>query len=252
MIKAEDVTKTYWMGKVEVQALRGVCVTIGAGEYAAILGPSGSGKSTLMHILGCLDTPTEGTYSLCGEAVNGLSRNALADIRNRRIGFVFQNFNLLSHASALENVALPLVYAGVASRERKERSADLLDRVGLADRLDHRPAELSGGQRQRVAVARALATDPDLVLADEPTGNLDTKSGEEIIQLFEELVADGKSVVMVTHDLELAARAGRMIRLRDGLVEEDTGRVGGQESVVSSQLSEIGSDQERDYQLSAS
>lgn len=247
MIEAEDVAKTYWMGKVEVQALRGVDLTIGAGEYAAILGPSGSGKSTLMHILGCLDTPTGGTYALCGEAVNGLSQNELADIRNRRIGFVFQNFNLLAHASALENVALPLVYGGVASKERAERASDLLDRVGLADRLDHRPAELSGGQRQRVAVARALATDPDLVLADEPTGNLDTKSGEEIISLFEELVAEGKSVVMVTHDLELAARAGRTIRLRDGLVEEDTG--GG--SGISRQLSVVSNPIEAEEPLHA-
>lgn len=225
MIHLKSVTKTYPMGKVTVDALRGVDLNVGPGEYVAILGPSGSGKSTLMHILGCLDTPTSGTYELCGEVVSGLGRRELAGIRNRRIGFVFQSFNLLPHATALENAALPLVYAGVKNGSRVRRSSGILQRVGLGDRMDHRPNELSGGQRQRVAVARALVNDPELILADEPTGNLDTASGEEIIGLFEELVADGKTVVMVTHDLELAARAGRIVRLRDGKVEEDTGLV---------------------------
>jgi len=221
MIQIENVCKSYPMGKVTVEALRGVNLMVGRGEYVAILGPSGSGKSTLMHVLGCLDTPTEGAYRLDGREVNGLKRNELAEVRGQKIGFVFQSFNLLGHASALENVELPMIYGRTNGRKRRERAAELLTRVGLGDRIDHRPNELSGGQRQRVAVARALANDPDLILADEPTGNLDTTSGDEIIALFEELVSEGKSVIVVTHDLDIAQRAGRIVRLRDGKVEED-------------------------------
>lgn len=222
MIEAENIHKNYLMGRITVEALKDVTVHIGAGEYVAILGPSGSGKSTLMHILGCLDTPSSGRYRLAGEAVEGLSRNQLARVRNERIGFVFQNFNLLAHATALGNVELPLVYKGSGRRVRRERAAELLERVGLGDRMDHRPNELSGGQRQRVALARALATDPDVILADEPTGNLDTAAGEEVVNLFEELVAHGKTVIVVTHDLDIAHRAHRIIRLRDGRIEQDT------------------------------
>ena len=224
MIQIDNICKSYPMGKVTVDALQGVDLKIGRGEYVAILGPSGSGKSTLMHILGCLDTPTSGTYSLDGREVSGLKRNELAEVRGQKIGFVFQSFNLLGHATALENVELPMVYGNVNGRKRRERAAELLKRVGLGDRMDHRPNELSGGQRQRVAVARALSNDPDVILADEPTGNLDTASGEEIISLFEELVSEGKSVIVVTHDQDIARRAHRIVRLRDGVVEEDTAR----------------------------
>ena len=222
MIAAENIHQNYLMGRITVEALKDVTVHIGAGEYVAILGPSGSGKSTLMHILGCLDTPSSGRYRLAGEAVEGLSRNQLARVRNERIGFVFQNFNLLAHATALGNVELPLVYKGSGRRVRRERAAELLERVGLGDRMDHRPNELSGGQRQRVALARALATDPDVILADAPKGNLDTAAGEEVVNLFEELVAHGKTVIVVTHDLDIAHRAHRIIRLRDGRIEQDT------------------------------
>ncbi|MFA6108289.1 MAG: ABC transporter ATP-binding protein [Candidatus Latescibacterota bacterium] len=223
MIVAERLTKVYPMGRVQVRALAGIDLTIGRGEYVAILGPSGSGKSTLMHLLGCLDTPTSGCYLLDHRPVEGLRRNELAHLRNEKIGFVFQSFNLLAHATALGNVELPLVYRGTRRRQRHQRAAELLAQVGLADRMDHRPNELSGGERQRVALARALATDPDLILADEPTGNLDTASGEEVVSLFEDLVAHGKTVIVVTHDLDLAARAHRVIRLRDGVVESDSG-----------------------------
>ena len=222
MIQAQYLQKSYLMGRVTVEALRGIDLTIGRGEHVAILGPSGSGKSTLMHILGCLDTPTSGTYLLDEREVSGLKRNDLARIRNEKIGFVFQSFNLLAHATALGNVELPLVYKGTNRREERRRAAALLERVGLGDRLDHRPNELSGGERQRVAVARALVLDPDLVLADEPTGNLDTASGEEIVALFEDLVAEGRTVIVVTHDQDIARSARRIIRLRDGRVEEDT------------------------------
>jgi len=224
MIQAENIHKNYLMGRVTVEALKGVDVRIDPGEYVAILGPSGSGKSTLMHILGCLDTPSSGSYVLAGEPVQGLSRNQLARVRNERIGFVFQSFNLLAHATALGNVELPLIYNGSGRRVRQERAAELLERVGLGDRMDHRPNELSGGQRQRVALARALATDPEVILADEPTGNLDTASGEEVVGLFEELIAEGKTVIIVTHDLEIAHRARRIIQLRDGRIEQDTGQ----------------------------
>lgn len=222
MIVAEGLTKVYAMGRVQVRALSDVHLRIDRGEYVSILGPSGSGKSTLMHLLGCLDTPTSGRYLLDGRPVQHLGRNDLARVRNDRIGFVFQSFNLLAHATALGNVELPLIYRGTRRRQRHERAAELLAQVGLADRLDHRPNELSGGQRQRVALARALANDPDLILADEPTGNLDTAAGDEVVNLFEELVARGKTIIVVTHDLDIAARSRRVIRLRDGAIESDT------------------------------
>ena len=222
MIHIENVSKSYDMGRVQVEALRGIDLHIKRGEYAAILGPSGSGKSTLMHILGCLDTPTTGHYRLDGSPVEKLKRNELAQVRSEKIGFVFQSFNLLAHATAEGNVELPLIYNGTRRRQRRQRAAELLERVGLGHRREHKPSELSGGQRQRVALARALAADPDIILADEPTGNLDTASGEEVVALFEELVAEGRTVIIVTHDVEIAQRARRIIRLRDGLIEEDT------------------------------
>lgn len=221
MIQTQQLRKSYQMGKVEVEALRGVDITIGRGEYVAILGPSGSGKSTLMHLLGCLDTPTSGSYLLDGKPVEGLKRNELALLRSRKIGFVFQSFNLLAHATALGNVELPLIYQSASRRIRRQRAAAMLERVGLKDRMEHRPNELSGGERQRVALARALAAEPDLILADEPTGNLDTASGEGVVRLFEELVAERKTVIVVTHDLDIAQRAARIIRIRDGRVEDD-------------------------------
>jgi putative ABC transport system ATP-binding protein len=223
MIETHELCKTYMMGAVAVQALKSVDLRVGRGEYAAILGPSGSGKSTLMHLLGCLDTPTSGRYLLDGRPVERLKRNELARVRGEKIGFVFQSFNLLAHATALGNVELPLIYRSAGRRERRQRAAWLLERVGLGGRLAHRPNELSGGERQRVALARALAGEPDLILADEPTGNLDTATGGEVVALFEQLVAEGKTVIIVTHDLDLAHRARRIIRLRDGRVEEDTG-----------------------------
>ncbi len=209
------------MGDVEVRALRGVDLRVERGEYVAIMGPSGSGKSTLMNLLGCLDTPTEGSYLLAGEEVSGLTDEQTAAIRNRRIGFVFQTFHLLPRYTALDNVALPLRYGGVARDERRRRARLALEKVDLADRVDHRPNQLSGGQRQRVAIARALVNDPDLLLADEPTGNLDSKVGEEILGLFDELHEAGRTVVMVTHEPDVAARAGRLIRVVDGEIVED-------------------------------
>ena len=221
LIQVDDVWKTYQVGQQQVHALRGLSVDIAQGEYAALMGPSGSGKSTLMNMLGCLDTPTSGRYRLAGEDVGTLDDDALADIRNRRIGFVFQTFNLMPRYTALENVALPLVYAGASRADREARAREVLKQVGLADRMDHRPNELSGGQRQRVAVARALVNRPDLLLADEPTGNLDTKTSLEIMALFGEIHAAGNTVVLVTHEEDIAAYAHRVVRLRDGVVSTD-------------------------------
>lgn len=221
LIQVEDVWKTYQVGQQQVHALRGLSVDIDQGEYTALMGPSGSGKSTLMNMLGCLDTPTTGRYNLAGEDVGTLDDDALADIRNRRIGFVFQTFNLMPRYTALENVALPMVYAGMGRNERMDRAREVLDQVGLGDRMNHRPNELSGGQRQRVAVARALVNRPDLLLADEPTGNLDTKTSIEIMALFEEIHAAGNTVIIVTHEEDIAAHARRVVRLRDGVVASD-------------------------------
>jgi len=221
LIRVSEVWKTYQVGQQQVHALRGLSVDIDQGEYTALMGPSGSGKSTLMNMLGCLDTPTSGQYHLAGEDVGTLDDDALADIRNRRIGFVFQTFNLMPRYTALENVALPLVYAGASRADREARAKEVLHQVGLADRMDHRPNELSGGQRQRVAVARALVNRPDLLLADEPTGNLDTKTSLEIMALFGEIHAAGNTVVLVTHEEDIAAYAHRVVRLRDGVVSAD-------------------------------
>ena len=221
LIQVNDVWKTYEVGQQQVHALRGLSVDIDQGEYTALMGPSGSGKSTLMNMLGCLDTPTSGQYHLAGEDVGTLDDDALADIRNRRIGFVFQTFNLMPRYTALENVALPLVYAGASKMDREARAREVLEQVGLGDRMDHRPNELSGGQRQRVAVARALVNRPDLLLADEPTGNLDTKTSLEIMALFGEIHAAGNTVVLVTHEEDIAAYAHRVVRLRDGVVSAD-------------------------------
>jgi len=221
LIAVRDVWKTYTVGQQEVHALRGLTLNIDQGEYTALMGPSGSGKSTLMNMLGCLDTPTSGQYELASEDVGALDDNALADIRNRRIGFVFQTFNLMPRYTALENVALPLVYAGVAKAARDDRAKEVLNQVGLGDRMDHRPNELSGGQRQRVAVARALVNRPDLLLADEPTGNLDTKNSLEIMALFEEIHRAGNTVILVTHEEDIAKYAHRVVRLRDGVVHAD-------------------------------
>ncbi len=224
IVVMDDIRKVYDTGKVKVEALKGVTFTIRKGEFVAIVGPSGSGKSTLMNLLGCLDTPTSGTYRLAGEMVAGLSRDALADVRNRRVGFVFQAFNLLPQISALENVEMPLLFGGVPPRERRRRAAELLGKVGLADRLDHRPTELSGGQMQRVAVARALAMNPDMLLADEPTGNLDSTSGSDIMGLFAELWNAGGTLVVITHDMTLARRASRVIEVHDGRILKDSAR----------------------------
>ncbi len=221
IIRLEQVKKFYPLGSEGVWALRGVSFEIHAGELVAIIGPSGSGKSTLMHILGCLDVPTEGRYSLAGRDTTGLSDRELARLRNQEIGFVFQSFHLLPRYTALENVALPLVYAGVPRRERLRRAQAMLEAVGLGDRLHHRPNELSGGQRQRVAIARALVNQPSLLLADEPTGNLDSTTSEEILRLFLELNTKGHTVVLVTHEPDIAARMRRQIVLRDGIVAED-------------------------------
>src|SRR5512134_918879 len=222
MISMRQIRKVYSTGKVDVEALRGVDLEIGSNEYVAIVGPSGSGKSTLMNIIGCLDTPTSGEYVLSGESVGGLDRNRLAEIRNRHVGFVFQSFNLLPYATALENVELPLLFGGVPARERRERARAMLERVDLADRMEHKPTELSGGQMQRVAIARALVNRPALILADEPTGNLDSASGKAIVGIFEELHAAGQTIVMITHDMGLARLASRVVQIRDGRIVEDT------------------------------
>jgi putative ABC transport system ATP-binding protein len=221
VIRIRDLTREYRMGSERILALRGVTLEIHRNEYVAIMGPSGSGKSTMMNVLGCLDTPTAGEYWLNGEEVSRLTDDALARVRNREIGFVFQTFNLLPRATALHNVELPLVYAGVRARERRDRAAAALERVGLAQRMDHRPNELSGGQRQRVAIARALVNRPSILLADEPTGNLDSVTSEEIMEVFAALHAAGQTVIMVTHEPDIAARAERRIVLRDGRVESD-------------------------------
>jgi len=223
MIAIENVSKVYQMGEIEVHALRGVSLRIEDGEFMTIMGPSGSGKSTLMNLLGCLDSPTEGNYLLHGQDVSRLTDRQLAHIRNKEIGFVFQQFNLLPRTSALRQVELPLIYGGVGLRERRERAGAALEAVGLGDRLDHRPDELSGGQQQRVAVARALVTEPSIILADEPTGNLDTKSGDEVLRIFQQLNEQGITVIFVTHDPEIAAYSQRVIHIRDGLVEKDVG-----------------------------
>jgi putative ABC transport system ATP-binding protein len=221
VIAMSRISKVYDTGKIRVEALKGVDLNIGAGEFVAIVGPSGSGKSTLMNLIGCLDTPTQGTYLLRDKEVAGLDKNALAKIRNERVGFVFQNFNLLPQITAFENVEMPLMFGGVPRKERKERVHALLEKVGLAERMEHRPTELSGGQMQRVAVARALAMNPDIVLADEPTGNLDTTSGGDVMTLFEELWKQGRTMIVITHDAALARRAGRIVEIRDGAIVSD-------------------------------
>jgi putative ABC transport system ATP-binding protein len=221
MIRMRQIRKVYSTGRVDVEALRGIDLDIPRNEYIAIIGPSGSGKSTLMNIIGCLDTPSAGEYVLSGETVGGLDRNRLAEIRNRHIGFVFQNFNLLPYASALENVELPLLFAGIPARERHERAAAMIERVDLKDRMDHKPTELSGGQMQRVAIARALVNRPAIILADEPTGNLDSGSGKGIVGLFGELHAAGQTIVIITHDAAVARLAHRVVRISDGQITED-------------------------------
>jgi len=221
IIEIKDLKKIYQMGSTEVRALNGVTFDVMENEYIAIMGPSGSGKSTLMNLIGCLDTPTSGTYILNNQDVSELEDAELAEVRNREIGFVFQTFNLLPRTDCLSNVELPLIYSGIKSAERHERAADTLTRVGLGDRMDHKPNELSGGQRQRVAIARALVNNPSILLADEPTGNLDTKTGEEIMKLFEELYRAGNTILVVTHEDEIADHARRIIRLRDGVIEVD-------------------------------
>jgi putative ABC transport system ATP-binding protein len=221
LIEIRDVRKIYVMGSTEVHALDGVSVSIGKCEYVAIMGPSGSGKSTLMNVVGCLDTPTSGSYRLRGTEIREREDDELARIRNQEIGFIFQTFNLLPRADALHNVELPLIYAGTPAKERRERARAMLEMVGLADRMGHRPSELSGGQRQRVAIARALVNGPSIVLADEPTGNLDSKTGLEIMALLDEIHRRGNTVIVVTHEEDIAARANRVIRLRDGRIESD-------------------------------
>jgi len=222
IIAMANIRKVYDTGKVKVEALKGVDLDIFPGEFVAIVGPSGSGKSTLMNLIGCLDTPTDGTYSIGGDNVAGVNRDTLAEIRNRRVGFVFQNFNLLPHISAQENVELPMLFGGVSLKQRRARAIELLGKVGLGDRVDHKPTELSGGQMQRVAIARALAMNPDIILADEPTGNLDTSSGTDVMGLFQELWKTGRTLVIITHDPALAKRASRRVEIRDGKITSDT------------------------------
>lgn len=219
LIEIDGVTKRYKLGEQIVYALNGVNLNIERGEYTALMGPSGSGKSTLMNIIGCLDSPTDGTFFLNDKEVSKMSDSALSEVRNTEIGFVFQTFNLLNRLNAIENVSLPLVYAGIPKKEREERAKEVLDKVGLGDRMSHKPNELSGGQRQRVAVARALINNPSILLADEPTGNLDTQTSHEIMALFEEIHSAGNTIVLVTHEEDIAQHAKRIIRLRDGVVE---------------------------------
>ena len=221
IINIEHIAKIYQVGFEEVHALRDVSLKIDKNEYLAIMGPSGSGKSTLMNMLGCLDTPTTGIYDFMGQSVSQMTDNELAKIRNKEIGFVFQTFNLLARSDAMHNVELPLIYAGISYAERREKAEKALVDVGLEDRMHHKPNELSGGQRQRVAIARALVSDPSIILADEPTGNLDSKTGEEIMVLFNQIYEKGNTIILVTHEEYIAANAGRIIRLKDGLVESD-------------------------------
>ena len=221
LLQLDQIRRTYHLGDVEVQALRGVSLTIEVGELVAIMGASGSGKSTLMNTLGCLDHPSSGRYLLAGDDVSGLDRDQRAEVRNRTIGFVFQSFNLLARTSALENVELPLLYAGVGTRDRRRRARAALERVGLGDRLDHQPSQLSGGQQQRVAIARALVVEPRLILADEPTGNLDSRTSLEVMALFQELNHNGMTIVLVTHESDIAAHAARVVVMRDGRVQID-------------------------------
>lgn len=218
MIDIRNVTKKYYMGELELEVLKGVSIKVKEGEFVSIIGPSGSGKSTLMNILGCLDLPSTGEYHLDGKEISTYNENALAQIRNEKIGFIFQKFNLLSKLNAYENVELPLVYRGVKARERKIRVEEALNSVGLSDRMYHRPPELSGGQQQRVAVARALIGNPSVLLADEPTGNLDTKSGDEVLRIIDDLSSQGKTILVITHDIEVAERAQMQITIRDGLI----------------------------------
>ena len=222
VIEIRGIIRDFKLGQEIVHVLKGIDLDIKRGEYVAIMGPSGSGKSTLMNLLGCLDTPTAGMYNLNGKDVSQMSDDELADIRNTEIGFVFQTFNLLPRTTALDNVALPMVYAGASKKAREERATEVLNDVGLSDRMDHKPNQLSGGQRQRVAVGRALVNKPSIILADEPTGNLDSKTGTEIMALFDQIHAAGNTVIMVTHEEEIAAHAKRVIRLRDGIIESDT------------------------------
>ena len=221
VIETHEINKTYKMGSEIIQALKSVSISVNKGEYVAFMGPSGSGKSTLMNIIGCLDSPTSGSYILAGKDVSDMSENELADIRNKEIGFVFQTFNLLPRTTALGNVALPMVYAGASKQERMARATEVLADVGLSDRMDHKPNQLSGGQRQRVAVGRALVNRPSIILADEPTGNLDSKTSLEIMQLFETIHKAGNTVIVITHEEEIAAHTNRIIRLRDGVIESD-------------------------------
>ena len=234
MIVLDKVVKEYDMGAVKVRALNGVSLEIERGESVAVLGPSGSGKSTLMNLIGCLDTPSSGTYRLDGEMVNQMNRNQLAAIRNRKIGFVFQNFNLLAYASAQENVELPLIYGKVPGNQRRRRARELLELVGLGERAGHRPAELSGGERQRVAIARALANEPEVIVADEPTGNLDSKSGAGIVNLFRQLYDQGKTLIVVTHDQKVADHCERIVRLLDGRLDSDISNGNGRQLLSNS------------------
>ena len=224
LIKITNIKRDFVLGNEIVYVLKGIDLQINKGEYVALMGPSGSGKSTLMNLLGCLDTPTSGTYILNGKDVSQMKDDELAEIRNKEIGFVFQTFNLLPRTTALDNVALPMIYAGYSKSERNERATEVLKQVNLADRMDHQPNQLSGGQRQRVAVARALVNKPSIILADEPTGNLDSKTSVEIMKLFSDIHASGNTVILVTHEEEIAAYANRIIRLRDGLIESDTSK----------------------------